>query len=150
MRMIGLTGIGCAAALLAGIAGAAESAPKELMTPNKRVAEATGLPDQGNHDPSNIIRHDGLYYCWYTDHTPPIGANANTRIRLITSPDGVAWTERGVVMEPDKENDWEALGTLTAYVVEHDGRFHRRDVGSEGENLGRTWGRTWGQSALSH
>ena len=113
-----------AAALLAGTAGAAESAPKELMTPNKRLAKATGLPDQGNHDPSNIIRHDGLYYCWYTDHIPPISANANTRIRLITSPDGVAWTERGVAMAPDKQNDWEAMGTLTSYIVEHEGRFY--------------------------
>jgi len=123
MRMTVLIGSGCVAALLAGAAGAAESAPKELMTPNKRLAEATGLPGEGTHDPSNIIRHDGLYYCWYTDHIPPI-VGFNTRIRLITSPDGVAWTERGVVMEPDKQNDWEALGTLTSYVVEHEGRFH--------------------------
>ena len=124
MRMIGFTGMGCVAAFLAGVAGAGEPAPKELMTPDKRVAEATGLPDQGNHDPSNIIRHDGVYYCWYTDHIEPISANMNTRIRLITSPDGVAWTERGVVMAPDQRNDWEALGTLTSYVVEHEGRFH--------------------------
>ena len=124
MGMIGLTGIGCVAALIVGMAGAAESVPKELMTPNKRVAEATGLPNQGNHDPSNIIRHDGLYYCWYTDHIPPFGANVNTRIRLITSRDGVAWTERGVALAPDGQNEWEALGTLTSYVVEHQGRFY--------------------------
>jgi len=125
MRMIGLTGIGCAAALLAGAAGAAEQqAPKELMTPNVRVAEATGLPDQSNHDPSNIIRHDGLYYCWYTEHLAPIGAFKNTRTRLITSPDGVAWTDRGVAMAPDGTNDFDALGALTTYVVEHEGRFY--------------------------
>ena len=67
MRLLGLTRMGCVAALLAGTAGAAAPVPKELVTPNKRVAEARGLPDQGNHDPSNIIRHDGLYYCWYTE-----------------------------------------------------------------------------------
>jgi len=126
MRMIGLTGIGCAAALLAGAAGAAEQAPKELMTPNVRVAEATGLPvpDHGNNDPSNIIRHDGLYYCWYTEYLPKIDAFKNTQIRLITSPDGVAWTERGVAMAPDGTNDFDALGALTACVVEHEGRFY--------------------------
>ena len=44
MRTITLTGVGCVAAFVAGMAGtagAAEPVPKELMTPNKRVAEAT-------------------------------------------------------------------------------------------------------------
>lgn len=118
--------------------------PKELLSPNKRLVKSTGLPNYDNHDPSNIIHHDGLYYCWYTEHVPakPFGGFINTRIQLITSPDGVAWKERGVVMAPDEKHTWDALGALTAYVVKHEGRFYMFYTGApEGFTGSRKAGR---------
>ncbi len=102
MRMIGLTGIGCVAALLAGAAGAAEAVPKELMAPNKRVAEATGLPDQGNHDPSNIIHHDGnpimsghAFSAWKHRDGIAMVTGAGSKQVVFWSTDGVNFVPAG-------------------------------------------------------
>ena len=65
--------------------------PPELTTPNKQKIKTHGMPADDNHDPSNIIRHDGEYYCWYTEHyTDTYDAFVDTRLRLMTSPDGIA------------------------------------------------------------
>lgn len=105
-------------------AAAAETIPPELRSPEKERVKTRGMPDDNNHDPSNILRHDGRYYCWYTEHfAEEYAAFVGTRIRLMTSPDGKEWTDRGVALGPGEETAWDAKGALTAYVVPHDGRF---------------------------
>ena len=101
--------------------------PSELTTPRKRTVDTRGMPAGDNHDPSNIIRHNGEFHCWYTEHyTDTYDAFVDTRLRLMTSADGVAWRDRGVALAPgnEVESPWDAQGVLTAYAVPHDGRFH--------------------------
>ncbi len=117
-----------AVVLAAGVVSTAvaeERVPPELRSPNKRRVETQGLPDDGNHDPSNVVRHDGRFYCWYTEHfTDDYAPFVGTRIRLMTSPKGKKWTDRGVALGPGEETPWDAKGALTAYVVPHNGRFY--------------------------
>ncbi len=94
------------------------SIPPELKSPNRRRVQTEGMPDDNNHDPSNIIFYKGRYYCWYTEHfrdkyKPFIG----TRIRLMTSEQGDTWSDQGVVLGPDENTSWDAKGALTPYVV---------------------------------
>jgi len=144
MRMTGLTGIGCVAALLAGTAGAAEPAPKERMTPGKRVAEANGTPPPElatpNYrtseitgigydtqwerlDPSNVIKVGDTFHVWYT--------RARARANLYTgtvyhasSADGRDWTEHGQAIGPGPADAWDNFGVITPYMVVWQDRYY--------------------------
>lgn len=116
MRMIGLTGIGCAATLLAGMAGAAESAPKELMISSKPVAvHDTSLnpfimPQGGKEvgDPFPTY-WDGVW------HVYTLSADLR-QIYHLTSTDLVKWTEHDPAMVGG--------GIATGTVVRHDGQYY--------------------------
>ncbi len=45
--------------------------PPELRQITKVVMPISGIdkaPDMEHHDPSNIVRHMGRYYFWFTEH----------------------------------------------------------------------------------
>lgn len=102
--------------------------PPELMEPGKRVTETKGLPRDNNHDPSNIILHDGKYYMWYTVHvvTPENSFDffAHTRIDYVTSSDGFHWEYGGVAIDKGGKGDLDEKGALTAYVVPYENKFY--------------------------
>ena len=98
-----------------------------LNTPNKRITE-TDIPfNTDNHDPSNIILHKGKYYLRRTEHYgKTYNGFLHTRIEVSTSKDGINWTPRKVVLEPDPKRKWESGGVLTPYAVPNpqDGKFY--------------------------
>jgi beta-xylosidase len=102
--------------------------PPELLSPKQVITETKGLPEDDNHDPSNIIYHNGKYYLWYTQHviTPnqPYDHFADTRIDLVTSRDGIHWEYGGVAIEKGEEGELDEGGALTAYVVPYNGKFY--------------------------
>jgi sucrose-6-phosphate hydrolase SacC (GH32 family) len=117
MRMIGLTGIGCAATLLAGMAGAAESAPKELMISSKPVAvhdtslnpfivPQGGMESFGDPFPTYW---DGVW------HLYTLSADLR-QVYHLTSTDLVKWSEHAPAMV--------ARGIATGTVVRHDDKYY--------------------------
>ena len=113
--------------LLRGCNG--EGIPDELYSLQVSDAETTGLPTDNNHDPSNVIFHEGRYYVWYTPHevgpSQPYDHFAHTRIDCSSSADGFHWEFSGTAIAPGKEGDLDEKGVLTAYVGPWEGKFHR-------------------------
>lgn len=102
--------------------------PEDLYLIKKTVRETTGMPMDNNHDPSNVIHHEGRYYVWYTQHmvTPdqPYDHFAHTRIDYITSTDGIHWEFGGTAISHGEEGDLDKTGALTAYVVPWEGKYY--------------------------
>ncbi len=101
--------------------------PAELAAPNKRVTPTTGLegpPDSDNHDPSNVIYHDGLFHLWFTGHREPYCPFRNSFVEYATSADGIAWRRHGIVLEARDAEHWDNGGVLTAFVVPQVDRFY--------------------------
>jgi predicted GH43/DUF377 family glycosyl hydrolase len=103
------------------------SVPKELAeaTKEKVVLDVFISPEHERHDPSNIIKHDGKYYVWFTEH--PKGTSGwakSSTIQYATSSDGYDWTIEGTAVSHGQPGEWDEQGTLTAYVVPNEGKFH--------------------------
>ena len=100
--------------------------PPELLDPEKKRVEITGIGQDRvleRHDPSNVIRHDGKYYVWYTEHRPGVGF-IDTYVQRATSQDGYHWEVQGKALGKGKPGDWDEKGALTCYVVSWQGRFY--------------------------
>ncbi len=73
-----------------------------------------------NHvnDPS-VVKVDGTYYMYYTRAVTDICDD----ICLATSPDGLTWTKRGVVLKPSEPGQWDSLLVGRPSVLVENGLF---------------------------
>jgi beta-xylosidase len=100
--------------------------PAELRNATRETVQITGIGQDTvleRHDPSNVIRHNGKYYLWYTEH-PPKDGFIGTYVQLATSEDGHRWTVQGTALKKGGVGDPDEQGSLTSYVVPHKGRFY--------------------------
>jgi len=113
--------------------------PPEFRHPQKTVVPITGLdktPAMENHDPSNLIFHNGLYYRWYTEHHIDTDGFKDCYIKYATSPNGLHWQVRGVALQKGEPDGPDAQGVLTTYIVPDGGKWYMffLAVGPEFEN----------------
>ncbi len=104
------------------------SVPEGLLRPKACAAVANGLDDRQldgweRHDPSNVLKHEGRYLLWVTEHPDGTGWHY-ARIVLLSSADGLEWKFEQIALEPGKTGDWDDQAVLTAYVVPYEGRFY--------------------------
>ena len=90
--------------IVAGVmAGSRTMAQSETRTieatysPAKGIGAETGVM---RRDPSDIIKVGDLYYVWYSKGTISSGYDAT--VWYATSPDGHAWTEKGMALDKGK------------------------------------------------
>jgi predicted GH43/DUF377 family glycosyl hydrolase len=106
------------------------SIPEELLTVKKIITKTTGLPADNNHDPSNVIYHNGLYYFWYTQHynDKPYDHFKYCKLMYKTSPDGINWSGGRDALLPSKDG-WDSSGVLTAFVVPYEKKYYLFYIG---------------------
>lgn len=102
--------------------------PVELQELKSVEAKASGLDDQQptnweRHDPSNIIKHEGKYLLWVTEHRKGTGF-LDCRIILLSSPDGLDWTFEQIALDRNPAKAWDDSGVLTSYVVPHENKYY--------------------------
>lgn len=104
--------------------------PEELSKVERMAMPTTGLPQDNNHDPSNIIKYNGRYYFWYTDHIAgqPYNHFDHCRIMMTTSPDGIKW-DKGIVALVPSETGWDNGGVLTANVFKYNDKYYMWYIG---------------------
>jgi hypothetical protein len=100
--------------------------PPELRNATRKKVETEGLDQDETlerHDPSNVLRYNGKYYLWYTEHLPK-DPFIGTYVQLATSANGYQWTVQGTALDKGQPGEPDEQGALTSYVVPHDGRFY--------------------------
>lgn len=99
--------------------------PKELGHVKQVFTPTQGLPDDNNHDPSNIIYYRGKYYLWYTQHINglPYDGFLNCKIMCKTSKDGYNWSEGSDALLASSSG-WDDGGVLTANILLWQGRYY--------------------------
>jgi hypothetical protein len=127
-------------ALAAALAGAAAGEAPSPAAPAEPNAPAPSLwktdpncvyrdpDDDWAKDPS-IIKAGDTYYMYYTSANPwqdgGAGGKGEPRIDYATSPDGLAWTRRGVALAKGKPGDWDdTRPQAPAKPVLKDGRYY--------------------------
>jgi len=98
--------------------------PSELfgVTKTTTVIDAfRPTPQFDRHDPSNIIRHGGFYWIFYTRN---IGDHKEVSVYSSFSADGYNWTDSGQALGRGQEGDWDDSGVIAPYVVSHEKRFY--------------------------
>jgi beta-xylosidase len=100
--------------------------PPELRNATKEpvVIDEFISPAHERHDPSNIIRYDGKYYIWFTEHLKDSDGFIGCYMLYATSSDGYDWNIQGKALGAGGKGDWDEKGALTGYVVPHDGKFY--------------------------
>lgn len=98
---------------------------EELMRIKQVWTKTEGLPDDNNHDPSNILFADGTYYLWITQHDNgrPFCGFKYCRIMYTTSKDGYSWEPLKDALLPS-EKDWDSCGVLTANVLLYNRKYY--------------------------
>ncbi len=94
----------------------------------RRTAVLPGSDRVGVKDPV-VVRDGDTWHLWLCCHPLDVaGAEDRMTTRYLTSPDGLAWTDRGVALAP-RGTGWDARGTrvttvlsLDPLVVLYDGR----------------------------
>ncbi len=84
-------------------------------------------PGVSRRDPSDVIRHEGTYYVWYTkvgEDEPGYPSGYPGVVWYATSPDGKRWTERGRALPEGKPGRWDAHGVFTPNILRWEGRFY--------------------------
>ncbi|GAH42234.1 unnamed protein product, partial [marine sediment metagenome] len=82
-------------------------------------------PQFEHHDPSNIIKYKGKYYCWYTEHPKDTsGWTSDAFIKLATSKNGNKWILHGIAIPVGKPGSIDDKAAITAYVVPHDKKYY--------------------------
>lgn len=77
-----------------------------------------------NHDPSNVVLHEGNYYLWYTEHHKDTDGFRSGYIKYATSPNGLHWQVRGIALEKGGPGGPDSQGVLTPYVVPTGGKWY--------------------------
>ena len=67
-----------------------------------------------------VFKLDDTWYMLYGQRKKAPKGNP-WELRLATSPDGVNWTKKGVVVEPGGQNEWDRNGVTHARVVQYNG-----------------------------
>jgi len=101
--------------------------PEEFLQPKKKLLETNGFerhPELERHDPSNIIRHNGTYYVWFTEHPVGSGFLEHPSIEYATSTDGIHWAIQGTALRAGPDGSWDARGVLTPYMVPWQRRYY--------------------------
>ncbi len=82
-------------------------------------------PEEGmtRRDPSDVVRHDGCYYVWYTktDRTHS-GYDATTW--CARSEDGLVWEEIGEAIPRGAAGEWDEQSVFTPGILVFEGRFY--------------------------
>lgn len=104
--------------------------PQELYKVRRIIVPTKGLPNNNNHDPSNIIKYKNRYYFWYTQHMHefPFKHFAYSKIMYKESEDGLCWSEGKDALLPS-DVGWDNKGVLTAYLVPYNGKYYLFYIG---------------------
>lgn len=99
--------------------------PAELRNVSQIWTETEGLPHDNNHDPSNIIFWNGVYYLWVTQHLHGKSYDhfKNCKIMLTTSNNGYHWGPLKDALLPST-NGWDCGGVLTANITVYGSTFY--------------------------
>jgi beta-xylosidase len=109
--------------------------PQELLACKVTITQIDAFkpnPQFDRHDPSNIIRHDDLYWVFYTHN---IDDHKTVTIHFASSTDGTQWKDMGQAIGCGAPGDWDESGSIAPYVVPHNGRFYLFYTGFRGGNL---------------
>lgn len=108
--------------------------PEELLKTRQVFVETEGLPEDNNHDPSNIVYANGKYHLWVTQHRNdrPFEHFFDTKIMRTSSHDGIHWSPLTDALLPS-EAGFDAGGVLTANVMLMDGRYYMIYTGVDKE-----------------
>ena len=119
--------------------------PEELRKIRRVDVESRGLPADNNHDPSNIILKDGLYYLWYTQHRNDCAYDHYTdcKIMCTTSPDGENWSPGVDALLPGPDGAWNDAGVLTANVNFYNGKYYMFYTGVRRDYAQPDTGQLW-------
>lgn len=110
--------------LIGLVAGLSVSARAEIGTIKAIYSEAKGIgaePGVMRRDPSDIIKVGDLYYVWYSKGKIASGYDAT--IWYATSPDGHAWTERGMALGKGEPGSWDGASVFTPNILVAEGRY---------------------------
>lgn len=111
----------------------ANPTPNHHLTPTYTTLHTLApAKDFDRHDPSNIVRHDGRYWTFYTHNR---NNHQEVSIHFASSPDGYNWTDHGPALSKGTPGAWDESGTIAPYCVPHQGRFHLFYTGFRQDNL---------------
>lgn len=94
-------------------------------------------PQFDRHDPSNIIRHKGRYWVFYTRNS---GDHKDVSVQAASSGDGYNWTDVGEAIRRGPRGSWDESGAIAPYVVHHKGKFYVFYTGFRGDLATRDLG----------
>lgn len=87
-------------------------------------------------DPSAIIKHNGVFYCWYSKSIgKTVGFDGNPLVDKVfpwdrcdiwyaTSKDGMTWVEQGIAIKRGKPGSYDDRSVFTAEIMEHEGMYY--------------------------
>ena len=78
-------------------------------------------PEFDRHDPSNVIRHAGRYWVFYTRNVRNHQAVA---VWCASSLDGCTWADVGEVLGRGTPGGWDESGAIAPYCVQHRAKFY--------------------------
>jgi len=98
-------------------------------TPIESLRPTSGFE---RHDPSNVIRHEGRFWVYYTWNR---GDHAEVSVHLAVSDDGRDWIDLGQTLGRGPPGAWDESGTIAPFCVLHESRFHLFYTGFRGGDL---------------
>ena len=108
-------------ALRAALHAAGLAGPADVIF---RYSPAEGLgPEKGvmRRDPSDIIRVGDVFYVWYSKGKVAHGYDAT--VWYATSPDGLAWSEKGEVLARGGSGAWDEQSVFTPNILVAQGKY---------------------------
>ncbi len=82
-------------------------------------------PEDGltRRDPSDVIRHDGRYWVWYT-RTDRGHSGYDATVWCASSEDGLCWREEGEAVARGGPGEWDEQSVFTPGILVFEGRFY--------------------------
>ena len=88
--------------------------------------QLAGLTEENGisrRDPSDIIRHDGKYYVWYSKSVSGFSGYDAT-VWYATSTDGQTWTEQAEAIARGETGSWDESSVFTPNILIAEGKFY--------------------------
>ena len=113
-------------------------------------------PDRPSVLSPAILRHEGIYYLYYTVQWKHSAA-LHQEIFLAISEDGHTWTDLGSILQPRQDVPWESAGVSRPCVIVDQAKFKMFYTGSYLSDVGyaamigyaeSTDGRTWQRPSM--